>query len=107
MKKAEAESCASASLSVKMPFTAATSGSISEVMKPQAKQRTVTAEKAARAVDRPPGAADVWLGNSIGLSSSPIILQGRRSNRRSDPLQPVATESFPAHHRRFLPLAKY
>ena len=50
MKKAKAESCACRSLSVKMPFTAATSGSISEVMKPQAKNSVVTATKAARTV---------------------------------------------------------
>src|SRR5690606_17035249 len=50
MKKAKAESCASRLLSVKMPFTAATSGSISEVMKPQAKNSVVTAMNAARTV---------------------------------------------------------
>src|SRR5688500_4123986 len=50
MKNANAESCASTSLSVKMPFTAATNGSIREVMKPQAKNSVVTATKAARTV---------------------------------------------------------
>ena len=42
MKKAKAMNCASKRLSVKMPFTAATSGSFSAVMKPQAKKRHVT-----------------------------------------------------------------
>ena len=65
MKKADADSCASASLSVKMPFTAATSGSISEVMKPQAKKSTVTAAKAAMAFDRPPLRVVAWLGSFI------------------------------------------
>src|SRR3546814_9344892 len=65
MKKADADSCASASLNVKIPFTAATSGSISEVMKPQAKNSTVTAAKAAMAFDRPPGLAVAWLGRFI------------------------------------------
>ena len=41
-KKAEALNCASTSLSENMPLTAATSGSTSEVMKPQAKNRQVT-----------------------------------------------------------------
>ena len=50
MKKAKAESCACRSVSVKMPFTAATSGSISEVMKPHAKNSVVTATNAARTV---------------------------------------------------------
>src|SRR5690606_15520131 len=48
MKNANAESCACRSVSVKMPFTAATSGSISEVMNPQAKNSVVTATNAAR-----------------------------------------------------------
>ena len=47
MKKADAESCACTSVRSKMPFTAATSGSISDVMKPQAKNNVVTAAKAA------------------------------------------------------------
>src|ERR1044072_5166236 len=53
MKKAKVAALASKVLSVKMPFTAATSGSTSEVMKPQAKNRTVTAANAgpAPAVD--------------------------------------------------------
>src|SRR5690606_30975496 len=51
MKKAEADNCASTSVSVKTPFTAATNGSINEVMNPQAKNRVVTARKAPR-VDR-------------------------------------------------------
>jgi hypothetical protein len=46
MKKAEALSCASKSERLKIPFTAATSGSISEVMKPQAKNSVVTEAKA-------------------------------------------------------------
>src|SRR5688572_33245840 len=50
MKKAKAESCACRLVSVKIPFTAATSGSISEVMKPQAKNSVVTATNAARTV---------------------------------------------------------
>src|SRR5687768_5772496 len=50
MKNANADSCACRSLSVKMPFNAATSGSISEVMKPHAKNSVVTAAKAARTV---------------------------------------------------------
>src|SRR5690606_15545600 len=41
-------SCACRSVNVKMPFTAATSGSISEVMNPQAKNSVVTATNAAR-----------------------------------------------------------
>src|SRR6478735_7031711 len=50
MKNAEAESCACRLVSVKIPFTAATSGSISEVMNPQAKNSVVTATNAARTV---------------------------------------------------------
>src|SRR3990167_823905 len=73
MKKADADNCASASLSVKMPFTAATSGSISDVMKPQAKKSTVTAANAATAFDRPPMLADAWLGSSMQISSSPKL----------------------------------
>ena len=46
MKKAKAMNCASNRLSVKMPFTAATSGSLRAVMKPQAKNRQVTMMKA-------------------------------------------------------------
>src|SRR3954449_3734198 len=46
MKKADALSCASTSERWKMPLTAATSGSTSEVMKPQAKNRQVTTTKA-------------------------------------------------------------
>src|SRR4051794_136162 len=46
MKKAEALSCASTSDRWKMPLTAATSGSTSEVMNPQAKNRQVTTTKA-------------------------------------------------------------
>lgn len=65
MKKAEADNCASASLSVKIPFTAATRGSISEVMKPQAKNKTVTAAKAAIAFERPPLWVAAWLGTFI------------------------------------------
>src|SRR5690606_31958028 len=48
MKKAKAESCASVSERTNIPFTAATSGSSSEVMKPQAKNNVVTAMNAAR-----------------------------------------------------------
>src|SRR5690606_11472858 len=48
MKKAKAESCASVSERTNIPFTAATSGSSSEVMKPQAKNTVVTAMNAAR-----------------------------------------------------------
>src|SRR5947209_4725551 len=47
MKKAEALSCASTSDRWKMPLTAATSGSTSDVMKPQAKNRHVTIAYAA------------------------------------------------------------
>lgn len=39
MKKAEALNCASTSLSWKMPLTAATKGSISDVIKPHAKKK--------------------------------------------------------------------
>ena len=46
MKNAKAMNCASKRLRVKMPFTAATSGSFSAVMKPQAKNRHVTMMKA-------------------------------------------------------------
>jgi hypothetical protein len=42
MKNAEALNCASTSLNWKMPFTAATRGSTSDVMKPHAKNRQVT-----------------------------------------------------------------
>ena len=42
MKKAKAVSCASTSVSRKMPLTDAINGSLSEVMKPQAKNRQVT-----------------------------------------------------------------
>ena len=45
MKKAEALSCASKSDRLKMPLTAATKGSISEVMNPQAKKSVVTEAK--------------------------------------------------------------
>src|SRR3546814_10768749 len=80
MKKADADSCASASLNVKIPFTAATSGSISEVMKPQAKNSTVTAAKAAMAFDRPPGLAVAWLG--------------RRSEEHTSELQSLMRKSY-------------
>ena len=46
MKKAKAMNCASKRLRVKMPFTAATNGSLRAVMKPQAKNRQVTIMKA-------------------------------------------------------------
>src|SRR3546814_16665489 len=89
MKKADADSCASASLNVKIPFTAATSGSISEVMKPQAKNSTVTAAKAAMAFDRPPGLAVAWLGRFIRniLFAGTISCGG--SNGGSEAIQPV------------------
>src|SRR6187431_2977486 len=50
MKNAKAESWASRLVSVNTPFTAATRGSISEVMKPHAKNSVVTATNAARIV---------------------------------------------------------
>ena len=89
MKKADADNCASASLSVKMPFTAATSGSISEVMKPQAKNSTVTAAKAAMAFDRPPVWAVAWLGSFIRniLFAGTMLCGG--SNGGSEAMQPV------------------
>jgi len=46
MKKAKAANCACRSVSVKMPFTDATSGSIIDVMKPHAKNNVVTAANA-------------------------------------------------------------
>src|ERR1051326_7470434 len=49
MKKAKAESWARKSVRQKMPFTAVTTGSFSEVMNPQAKNRVVTTRKAASA----------------------------------------------------------
>src|SRR3954471_15242900 len=47
MKKAKALSWARKSVRQKMPFTAVTTGSFSEVMKPQAKNRVVTIMNAA------------------------------------------------------------
>ena len=54
MKNANAAACAWKLVSVKMPFTDATSGSISEVMKPHAKNSVVTAANAsvARELER-------------------------------------------------------
>ena len=46
LKKAKARNCASNRLSVKIPLTAATNGSLRAVMKPQAKNRHVTMMKA-------------------------------------------------------------
>ncbi len=68
MKKANAAACAWKSVSVKMPFTAATSGSISEVMNPQAKNSVVTAAKAitVRLEDRGAVANSVLPANRYG-----------------------------------------
>lgn len=48
MKKAKALNCASTLVRLNMPFTAATSGSMIEVMNPHAKNNVVTDRKAVR-----------------------------------------------------------
>ena len=71
MKKANVLSCASVVVSVKIALTDATSGSISDVMNPQAKNNVVTVAKATP-VDPPRVAAPVV----IPLSDATSRLRG-------------------------------
>jgi hypothetical protein len=60
-------------VSVKMPFTEATSGSISEVMNPHAKNSVVTAAKASLVLDVPGRAT----AKSFLLVRSPVLRGAR------------------------------
>src|SRR3546814_12247021 len=65
MKKANALSCASTFDRLKMPFTAATSGSTSEVMNPQAKNNVVTEANAPVAL--------LWVGMRLSTELASVI----------------------------------
>src|SRR3546814_4973312 len=65
MKKANALSCASTFDRLKMPFTAATSGSASEVMNPQAKNNVVTEANAPVAL--------LWVGMRLSTELASVI----------------------------------
>src|SRR3546814_20093165 len=66
MKKANALSCASTFDRLKMPFTAATSGSTSEVMNPQATNNVVTEANAPVAL--------LWVGMRLSTELASVIV---------------------------------